>query len=87
MDLSTWVDPDAHGWIVQPTSEDDWTALLAEYGGKLLLPLARVIEVVRLSCCRSVVIENRYTSPITFSGKRCRSHVIVSLWRNRRHVR
>jgi len=60
MDLSTWVDPDAHGWIVQPTSEDDWTALLDEYGGKLLLPLARVIEVVRLSGCRSVVIENRY---------------------------
>jgi hypothetical protein len=60
MDLSTWVDPEAHGWIVQPTSEGDWAALLAEYGGNMPAPLAKVIEVVRLSGCRSVVIENRY---------------------------
>src|SRR5437870_529210 len=60
MDLSTWVDPDAHGWIVRPKSEDQWNELIAEYGGNLLTPLARIVEAVRLSGCRTVVIENRY---------------------------
>jgi hypothetical protein len=60
MDLSSWVDPDVHGWVVQPTSDDQWHALVGEYAGILSAPLERVIDAVRATGCKSVAIENRY---------------------------
>lgn len=55
-----WVDPDRHGWILHPSTQQDWDALLQEYGGIFPAPLEQVIKVVRDGGCRTVVVENRY---------------------------
>src|SRR5947207_2143712 len=63
MDIRRWVDPDTHGWIIRPKSNDDWDALVAEYGSQHSVPLAKTIETVRANGCRTVVVENRYVDP------------------------
>lgn len=58
--MGPWVDPDTYGWVHNPSSDSDWSALLARYGGLPNSPLARVFEVARQGRCRSIVEENRY---------------------------
>lgn len=57
---SSWVDPTTHGWVHHPSSAQDWSDLLARYGGSTEEPLARVLGVARAHRCRTVVEENRY---------------------------
>ncbi len=60
MDGSGWVDPNTHGWIVRPRTDQDWAALAEEYGGCLGTPLIRCLDTVRANGCTTVVVENRY---------------------------
>jgi hypothetical protein len=62
VDLTTWVDPDTHGWVRVLDNDQAWAELLAAYGGdqRSSTPFRRTLEVLRESGCRSVVIENRY---------------------------
>jgi hypothetical protein len=53
-----WVDPDTHGWLFSPTSDDDWQAVVKESGGGS--GFARIAARAREMGCRTVVIENRY---------------------------
>jgi len=55
-----WVSPDAHGWVLHPASDAEWTQLVADYGGRLPDPLKRIVEIVRGNGCKTVVVENRY---------------------------
>jgi len=55
-----WVDPDTHGWVSNPASDDDWAKLIAEYAGEYPDPFTKVIETARGGGARTVVVENRY---------------------------
>jgi hypothetical protein len=59
---TSWVDPDAPGWVRHPASDDEWDELAADYGGDsdVSAPFNRIVEVVRENDCRTVVVENRY---------------------------
>lgn len=59
---TSWVDPDTHGWVRHPISDDDWDELAADYGGDVAVsaPFKRIVEVVRENGCETVVVENRY---------------------------
>ena len=58
--MARWVEPDAHGWVLNPADDQQWTALVADYGGQYPDPLQQVVDVVRASACKTVVVENRY---------------------------
>jgi hypothetical protein len=58
--MRAWADPNQHGWVTHPATDDDWARLIAEYGGEYPQPFRQVVEVVRAGGCRTVVIENRY---------------------------
>ena len=58
--MSPWVEPDAHGWVLHPSTDADWQKIIDEYGGDRPRPLEEVLKVARDSECQSVVVENRY---------------------------
>ena len=58
--MSAWVEPDAHGWVLHPSGETDWQAIVEEYGGHCKRPLSQILDVVKEAGCQTVVVENRY---------------------------
>jgi hypothetical protein len=60
MDIADWVDPNTHGWVLHPRTDDEWLSLGVEYGGQIPAPLMQALRVVRSNGCRTVVVENRY---------------------------
>jgi hypothetical protein len=56
--VSAWVDPDTHGWLYSPTSDEDWEVVVEQSGGGK--GFSRIAARVREMGCRTVVIENRY---------------------------
>jgi hypothetical protein len=60
MDAAGWIDPNTHGWIRAPRTDDEWAALALEYGAQHPRPLEEILRHVRASGCRTVVIEHRY---------------------------
>ena len=56
--MSAWVDPDTHGWLYSPSSDDDWDEVAQQSGGGR--GFKRIVARAREMGCRTVVIENRY---------------------------
>lgn len=60
MDAKDWVDPDTHGWVLHPQTDDDWAGIVGQYAPDHPVPLAATIAAARANGCVSVVVENRY---------------------------
>jgi hypothetical protein len=58
--VSAWVDPNVHGWVLHRSDDEDWRALLQQYGGRYPDPLEQILRVVSEAGCRTIVVENRY---------------------------
>jgi len=58
--MRPWVDPDRHGWLFAPRTDEDWDQLARDYAGGRRTPLDQVFAVARAGDCRTVVVENRY---------------------------
>jgi hypothetical protein len=59
----SWVEPDTHGWVINPATDGDWQRLVDEYAGEYPDPFINVIAAARGGGCKTVVVENRYVDP------------------------
>jgi hypothetical protein len=58
--VDSWVEPNLHGWVLHRSDDEDWMALVKEYGGRHPDPLEQILRVVEEAECRTIVVENRY---------------------------